>query len=71
MDILLEVNIGEEEKRILPGIADKYNLYKSGGTDHDGLLGGFAHLDDRFNIPDDVGVISEEDFMEIYNRVKG
>lgn len=70
----VEINhsmLTEEEKALLPGIADKYNLYKSGGTDHEGVLGGLTHFGGHFIIADDVGVVSEEHFMEIYNRVKG
>ena len=70
----VEINhsmLTEEEKAQLPGIADEYNLYKSGGTDHEGVLGGLTHFGGHFIIPDDVGVVSEEHFMEIYNRVKG
>ena len=70
----VEINhsmLTEEEKTLLPEIADKYNLYKSGGTDHEGVLGGLTHFGGHFIIADDVGVISEEHFMEIYNRVKG
>ena len=70
----VEINhslLTEEEKASLPDIADKYNLYKSGGTDHEGVLGGFTHLGGNYIIADDVGVVSEEHFMEMYNRVKG
>jgi len=70
----VEINhsmLTEEEKALLPGIADKYNLYKSGGTDHEGVLGGLTHFGGHYIISDDVGVISEEHFMEMYNRIKG
>ena len=69
----VEINhpiLTKEEMAVLPDIADKYNLYKSAGTDHSGVLGGFTELGDDFIIADDVGVINEEHFMEIYNRVK-
>lgn len=70
----VEINhpiLTKEEMAVLPDIADKYNLYKSAGTDHSGVLGGFTELGDDFIIADDVGVINEEHFMELYNRVKG
>ena len=70
----VEVNhpsLTEEDSKILLELAAKYNLYKSGGTDHSGVLGGLTDLGGSHVIADGVGVIDEESFMEIYNRVKG
>ena len=46
-------------------------MYISGGSDHSGVLGGFADKNPEFIIPDDVGGTSEENFMDLYFRRKG
>lgn len=70
----VEINHPDVDHRcfpILEEFAKKHNMYISGGSDHSGVLGGFADLNPEHAIPDDVGGIGEEEFMDIYFRRKG
>lgn len=63
-----EVNhpiMSEEEKAFYTRVCDEHNLYKLGGIDHSGLLGGYSEAD-----PKD-GYIDEENFMKLYKRELG
>lgn len=55
----------------LVAYADEYNLYKSGGSDHSGVLGGFIDQNPKYIIPEDIGGIDEANFMDLYYRRKG
>lgn len=50
---------------ILNAIADRYGLYKAGGTDHSDIMGGFGGK------PWPQCGASEEDFMKLYRRELG
>ena len=70
----VETNHPDIDPEIIPALtayADEFNFYKSGGSDHSGVLGGFTDVNPEFIIPDDVGGASEEDFMDLYYRRKG
>ncbi len=70
----VEINHPDIKPEAIPKLikyADELNLYKSGGSDHSGVLGGFIDQNPDYIIPDDVGGIDEEDFMDIYLRRKG
>lgn len=54
-----------EEWKVLDCIAEKYGLYKTGGTDHGSVLGGFGGR------PRPECGASEEDFMKLYRRELG
>ena len=70
----VEINHPEIDPKIISTLiayADKLNLYKSGGSDHSGVLGGFIDQNPDYIIPDDVGGIGEEEFFDLYLRRKG
>lgn len=70
----VEVNHPDIDPEIIPKLtayADELNLYKSGGSDHSGVLGGFVDQDPSRAIADDVGGIGEEEFFDLYLRRKG
>lgn len=52
-------------------LCDEHNLYKMGGNDHSGILGGCLDQSERYNIPDYFVGINEEDFMKLYERKLG
>ena len=52
-------------------ICEDNNLYKMGGCDHSGILGGNMDRDPMYIIPDYYSGICEEDFMNIYERKLG
>ena len=59
------------EHEFFEEVCDAHGLYKMGGSDHSGILGGNLHLGKEFNIPECHTGISEEDFMNIYERRLG
>ena len=52
-------------------VCEDNNLYKMGGCDHSGILGGNLDRDPVYTIPDYYSGICEEDFMNIYERKLG
>lgn len=52
-------------------VCEDNNLYKMGGGDHSGVLGGNLDRDEMYNIPEYYTGICEEDFMNIYERRRG
>ena len=53
---------------------DEYRLYKCGGTDHQGVLGGYMERcpnDPSYVIDPMTGGMTEEDFMKLYKRGLG
>jgi hypothetical protein len=46
-------------------------LYKMGGSDHEGDLGGLLDFGDAYYCPPELTGITEEDFMNIYERRLG
>ena len=59
------------EVEFFTGVCDEYNLYKMGGNDHSGILGGNLYRGTQFSIPDYFVGINEEDFMKLYERKLG
>ena len=53
------------------GVCEKYHLYKTGGCDHSGILGGNLDRGEMYHIPDYFNGINEEDFMKLYERKLG
>lgn len=52
-------------------LCDEHGLYKMGGSDHSGVLGGNLDRGEGFHIPDYFNGICEEDFMKLYERKLG
>ena len=44
-------------------LCEEKGLYKMGGSDHEGILGGYLEYGDEYACPDDLSGILEEDFM--------
>ncbi len=61
----------EEEKKFYNDLCDKHNLYKLGGIDHDGLIGGYVETMPGHDYPPEAGFIDEENFMKLYKRELG
>lgn len=60
-----------EERAHYDRVCGEHGLYKLGGIDHDGLLGGFAGwMPDHEADPQD-GYTTEENFMKLYRRELG
>ena len=66
-------SVSEEETKELHNMADKMKLYKTGGTDHSGVLGGFACIEDDWMSHEQLFACGaqEEDFMKLYRRELG
>jgi len=52
-------------------LCESKHLYKMGGGDHEGVLGGFLEFGDDYYCPEELSGILEEDFMKIYERKLG
>ena len=63
--------LNAEEKTLAHRLADRYNLYRTGGTDHSSVLGGYEHLNPNHKCGFESNTASEEDFMTLYRRVLG
>ena len=69
----IEVNhpmLTEEERAVFIKIADEKKLYKTCGTDHSGVLGGYLQFGNHECDPLTCGM-DEEDFMKLYRRELG
>ncbi|MBQ8892911.1 MAG: PHP domain-containing protein [Clostridia bacterium] len=60
-----------EERALYDRLCDQHGLYKLGGIDHDGLLGGFSDSMPDHDVPPEDGYTSEENFMKLYCRELG
>ena len=60
-----------EDTRVFARVCEENNLYKMGGNDHSGVLGGNLDRGSQFHIPDYYVGINEEDFMKLYRRSLG
>ena len=60
----------EEEVKAAHELAEKLGIYKTGGSDHGGILSGLEDPKRPGKDPEERGV-SERDFMKIYRRVLG
>jgi len=61
----------EGESELFDKICTEKRLYKLGGTDHYGPLGGYTDVFASHRVPPETGYTSEEDFMSIYERKLG
>ena len=61
----------EERRKFYEELCDEYSLYKMGGSDHEGDLGGLLDFGDDYVCPDYLSGIPEEDFMKLYERRLG
>ena len=52
-------------------LCEERGLYKMGGSDHEGELGGLLDFGDAYYCPEELSGISEEDFMKLYERRLG
>ncbi len=62
---------GETSRLFWERVCEEHNLYKMGGSDHEGVLGGYLEFGDDYYCPEELSGISEEDFMNIYERRLG
>ena len=60
-----------ESRKFFEELCEEKNLYKMGGSDHEGDLGGLLDFGDDYVCPDYLSGILEEDFMKIYERKLG
>ena len=60
-----------EEREFYNAVCDRHNLYKLGGTDHSGLLGGFADTMPELAAHPSEGYVEESEFMKLYRRELG
>ncbi len=62
---------GEQSRLFFETLCNEKGLYKMGGSDHEGVLGGFLAFGDEYYCPEELSGIPEEDFMKIYERKLG
>lgn len=62
---------GEESRLFFENLCNEKGLYKMGGSDHEGILGGNLEYGDQYACPEELSGILEEDFMKIYERKLG
>ena len=70
----IEVNfpgVTEAERAALYRMAEERGLYKTGGTDHSGVLGGFLSEGDEYQCEPEACGADEDEFMKLYRRVLG
>lgn len=64
-------NLTDEEIRALHLLADEKGLYRTGGTDHHGVLGGYADRNPELACELERNDHSQMDFMTLYERKLG
>lgn len=62
---------GMVEVEFYRDLCNEKKLYKMGGSDHSGILGGNLDRGEMYRIPDYFNGICEEDFMTLYERRLG
>ena len=70
----VEINHPEmttEEKVLYKKLCEEHGLYKLGGIDHSGLLGGFTDRMPGHEAEPENGCATEQDFMQLYRRELG
>lgn len=60
-----------ETRAFFEQFCEERGLYKMGGSDHEGVLGGLLDFGDEYACPDHLSGIPEEDFMKLYERRLG
>lgn len=60
-----------DEREFYNAVCDEHGLYKLGGTDHRGILGGFCDRIPRLCAEPSEGFVEEEHFMKLYRRELG
>ncbi len=63
--------MSEDEKEFYNKICDQYGLYKMGGIDHHGIIGGFCDVLEGHDAEPCEGYIDEQNFMKLYKRELG
>lgn len=61
----------EELYKFFETLCEEKNLYKMGGSDHEGDLGGLLEFGDAYYCPDYLTGVTEENFMKLYERRLG
>ena len=61
----------EELYQFFEQLCEEKNLYKMGGSDHEGDLGGLLEFGDAYYCPDYLTGVTEENFMKLYERRLG
>ena len=64
-------SMSAEEREFYNAVCDKHGLYKLGGTDHHGMLGGFSDTMPNLRADPSEGYVEEELFMKLYTRELG
>ena len=62
---------GEQSRLFFEQLCEENHLYKMGGSDHEGVLGGLLEFGDAYYCPEELSGITEEDFMTMYERRLG
>ena len=60
-----------DEREFYNAVCDKHGLYKLGGSDHYGVLGGFCDRMPKYCADPSEGYTDEENFMKLYRRELG
>jgi predicted metal-dependent phosphoesterase TrpH len=60
----------QESERLIR-IADENRLYKTGGTDHNGVLGGYLDFGEQYKVDPMMAGTEQDDFMKLYRRELG
>lgn len=63
--------INDEDIAFFDAYCDEHRLYKLGGTDHFGVLGGLTEKMPHLDVPPERGFVTEENFMRLYRRELG
>ena len=64
--------LSPEEHQFYEKLCEEKGLYKTGGSDHEGILGGLLAFDDPvYDCPYEYSGVCEEDFMTLYERHLG
>ena len=62
----------KEEHDFYEKLCEEHGLYKMGGSDHEGVLGGLMTFPDpSYDCPYEHSGVTEEDFMKIFERKLG
>ena len=64
-------SMSAEEREFYSAVCEKHGLYKMGGLDHRGILGGFCDRMPELCADPSEGYIEQEHFMKLYKRELG